>query len=84
MFPGYVTIFKDSEEFIHLYFYPGIDDNNLYYYRDLDLNNCNAEYTKLVNEDGSKEYIFNNKKIIKIICKLIDNNGKLHIKELVI
>ena len=82
MFPGYVTIFKVNEQFIHLYFYPGIDDNDNFYYRDLDLNNCNINYTKNVNEDGSKEYIFENKKILKIVCKLIDFNGVLHIKEL--
>jgi len=82
MFPGYVTIFKDSDKFIHLYFYPGIDDNNDFYYRDLDLSNCQVKYNKIINTDGSKEYIFENKNIIRIICKLIDNKGGLHLKEL--
>lgn len=31
-----------------------------------------------------KEYVFENKNIVKIVCKLIDNKGKLHIKELTI
>lgn len=84
MFPGYVTIFKDSDKFIHLYFYPGIDDNNAFYYRDLDLSNCKVNYKQINNVDGSKEYIFENKNIIRIICKLIDNKGTLHLKELVI
>lgn len=82
MFPGYVTIFKDNEQFIHLYFYPGIDENDNFYYRDLDLSNCNINFTKNVNNDGSTEYVFENQKILKIVCKLIDNNGNLHVKEL--
>lgn len=82
MFPGYVSMFKDEQDFIHLYFYPGLDDNDSYYYRDLDLSNCQVKYSESINEDGSKEYIFENKNIVKIVCKLIDNRGKLHIKEL--
>lgn len=84
MFPGYVTTFKDKDNFIHLYFYPGLTDNNSFFYRDLDLSNCKVEYTKSINKDGSKEYIFKNKNIVRIVCKLIDNIGKLHIKELLI
>lgn len=82
MFPGYVTMFKDEHELIHLYFFPGIDDDGKYYYRDLDLSNCQVKYSESINEDGSKEYIFENKNIVKIVCKLIDNRGKLHMKEL--
>ena len=84
MFPGYTVIFKDAQSFIHLYFFPGIDDNNNFYYRDLDLSNCQVKYTENINVDGSKEYVFENKNIVKIVCKLIDNKGKLHIKELTI
>jgi hypothetical protein len=82
MFPGYVTIFRDKDKFIHLYFYPGIDESNNFYYRDLDLSNCKVKYNETVNEDSSKEYVFENKNIIKIVCKLIDNKGILHLKEL--
>ena len=82
MFPGYVTMFKDKDEFVHLYFYPGLDNFNNFYYRDLDLTNCQVGYNETDNEDGSKEYVFENKNIIRIVCKLIDNKGKLHIKEL--
>ena len=84
MFPGYVTIFKDDQKFIHLYFFPGIDENNNFYYRDLDLSTCKVKYKKTVNKDNSKEYIFEKKNIIKITCKLIDNKNKLHIKELIV
>jgi len=84
MFPGYVTIYKDKDEFIHLYFYPGLDINENFYYRDLDLSNCQIKYNESINKDGSKEYVFENKNIIRIVCKLIDNKGQLHIKELII
>ena len=84
IFPGYITLFKDSEGFIHLYFFPGIDDNETFYYKDLDLSKCNVKYSETINDDSSKEYIFENKNIIKIVCKLIDNLGNLHVKELTI
>lgn len=84
MFPGYVTMFKDEQKFIHLYFFPGLDNEDNFYYRDLDLSNCQVKYSESINEDGSKEYIFENKNIVKIVCKLIDNRGKLHVKELTI
>ena len=62
IFPGYITLFKDSEGFIHLYFFPGIDDNETFYYKDLDLSKCNVKYSETINDDSSKEYIFDNKK----------------------
>lgn len=82
MFPGYVTMFRDDEGLIHLYFYPGLDESNNLYYRDLDLSNCQVKYNEIINEDASKEYVFENKNIIKIVCRLIDNKGDLHTKEL--
>lgn len=82
MFPGYVSIFKDTNDFIHLYFFPGIDDENNLFYRDLDLSNIEIRYKEIKNPDESKEYIFENKHITKIVCNLIDNSGNLHIKEL--
>ena len=82
MFPGYATVFKDSLDFIHLYFFPGIDDDGNLFYRDLDLSNCTVKYEKISHEDNSKEYIFEKSKIVKITCKLLDNKGNLHIEEL--
>ena len=37
---------------------------NNFYYRDLDLTNCQVGYNEIDNEDGSKEYVFDNKNII--------------------
>ena len=84
MFPGYVTTFKDEEGFVHLYFYPVVDNEDNLFYRDLNLSNCKIPYEKIENEDNSKEYIFKHKNIAKIVCKLVDNKGKMHIKELII
>ena len=55
MFPGYVTMFKDKDEFVHLYFYPGLDNFNNFYYRDLDLTNCQVGYNETDNEDELDE-----------------------------
>lgn len=71
LFPGFVTIFKDSSGYIHLYFYPGIDNFNQYYYNDLDLSDCKIKYKKYKHEDNSLEFIFEAKNIVKITCKLI-------------
>lgn len=84
MFPGYVSFFKDIDGFIHLYFFPGIDDKNDLFFRDLDLSNVKMNYKEIKNIDESKEYIFENKNIKKITCKLLDNSGNLHIRELTI
>ena len=82
MFPGYVTMYKDKNDFIHLYFFQGIDDNGNQFYRDLDLTQSNTEYTETIYSDNAVEYIFSNKRIIKITCKLIDNKNEQHIIEL--
>lgn len=82
MFPGFVTIFKDNKHHIHLYFFPGIDENDKSFYRDLDLSKCGCTYTEQETNDFGKEFIFENKRILKIVCKLIDNKGNTHLKEL--
>ena len=51
LFPGFVTLYKDSSGYIHLYFYPGIDNYNKYYYNNLDLSDCKIKYKEYKNED---------------------------------
>lgn len=82
MFPGFVTIFKDKDKNIHLYFFPGIDEDDKPFYRDLDLSKCGCTYTEHETFGLGKEFIFENKRICKIVCKLIDNKGNTHLKEL--
>lgn len=86
MLPSVIVLFKDNDNFVHLYFFKGLLDNNIFYYKDLDLSQIKNKYTySIVNyEDGSKEYIFDNKKIKSITCKLINYIGKEEIKYLLI
>lgn len=84
LFPGFVTIFKDSSGYIHLYFYPGIDNFNQYYYNDLDLSDCKIKYKKYKHEDNSLEFIFEAKNIVKITCKLISKYNDTEYKTMLI
>jgi hypothetical protein len=73
MFPGFVSIYRDDEGFVHLYFFPGIDKYNKQIYRSLDLSNIEFDYKYTKHTDNAIDYKFTDKKIIKIRCKLIDS-----------
>ena len=45
MFPGFVSIYKDDNKYINLYFYPGLSDDGTDIYRPLELTN-EYEYIK--------------------------------------
>ena len=83
MFPGYATCYKDKNNKVHLYFFPGIDDKGKHIYKDLDLS-TEIEHTVNKYSDSAKEYIFENKNIAKIVCKLLGNDGKYNIIELTV
>ncbi len=72
MLPGFITLYKDTDNLIHLYFFKGLTDNNQSYYYDLDMSNCKYKYDKKVYSDGAIDYIFSNNKIKSISCKLIN------------
>ena len=76
MIPGFVTAYKDKEKFIHLYFFKGLGDDDLPIYNDIDLSNINFKYDEIINIDGSKDYKFYDKNIIRLRCKLITKNDK--------
>lgn len=83
MIPGFITLFKDNIEKIHLYFFKGLTDDNKFYYNDLNLSALDKNgytYSIINYNDNSKEYIFNNKNIKSMTCKLISYNGKEEIK----
>ena len=77
MFPGYVSIYKDKESYVHLFFFPGIDDNGQHIYKDIDFGNCTIEYTMKHDKDA-RDYRFDSKKIKRIVCKLVDMDGNEH------
>lgn len=77
MFPGFVLGYKDENGFVHLYFHKGIDDNGKDIYKDIDFSKIPFSYSSIMNEDGSIDYMFENKKIRQISCKLIPYNQSL-------
>jgi len=82
MIPGFVSIYIDKENYKHLYFYPGIDENNEYIYHNIDWSDYSFKIDETRNEDGSIDYKFYDKSIVRITCKLIDNKDKQRIEVL--
>ena len=74
MIPGFVTPYIDNDGYIHIYFYQGCTDEYKPIFRDVDISNINIEYDVVNNDDGSKDFRFHNKTIIKLRCKLVYNN----------
>lgn len=76
MIPGFITLFKDDDEYVHLYFFRGITDENRPYYNKLELPNDKYKYTLIENKDNSFEYIFENKGIKSMTCQLVSYTNK--------
>lgn len=82
MFPGFVNIYRDENEFIHLFFFSGIDDSGNDIYRNIDLSRIEFEYTRDDRYDGSIDYVFNKKGISQITYKLVPyDNTKFNIEQ---
>lgn len=82
LFPGFVTTYRDNNNYIHLYFYPGIDNFNKYYYNELDLSDCKIKYKEIKHSDNAIEFIFESKNIVKITCKLISKYNDIEYKSI--
>jgi len=70
MLPGFVTAYRDSENFVHLYFYQGLKDNKPIY-ANIDLSKIGQKYSAEQHSDNSVDFKFFEKRIIKLNCKLI-------------
>jgi len=77
MLPGFITLFKDEEGFVHLYFFRGLTDDNRPYYNNLELPNDKFKYRLIENSDNSFEYIFENKGIRSMTCQLVSYTNKI-------
>lgn len=73
MIEGFVSIYRDDKQQVHLFFYPGIKDNKPIYNK-IDLNNSEFEFDETIYEDGSSDFIFYNTNIKTIHCKLVPRN----------
>lgn len=80
MFPGFVHIYRDSDKFVHLYFFSGIDDENKPIYKDIDLSNVSFTYTCSKN-NNSIDYKFDNKSIVRIKCNLVPTTSGKQIEK---
>ena len=72
MFPGFVTTYKDNDELIHLYFFPGIDEDYQPIYRKIDLTKAGVKYEVNDLKDGATDFKFFDKEITYINCKLVN------------
>ena len=72
MFPGYVTTYKDNDGMIHLYFFPGIDDDNQPLYRKIDLTKSGVQYDETNLSDGASDFMLYDKNITSINSKLVN------------
>jgi len=83
MLPGFVDIYRDKKNFIHVFFFPGLDDEDIPIYKDIDMSSCNYKFEEIEHTDKSLDIKFMNTKIIKIYCKLISyKDNSEHIEEL--
>ena len=73
MIEGFVSIYRDDKQQVHLFFYPGIKDNKPIYNK-IDLNNSEFEFDETTYEDGSSDFIFYDTNIKTIHCKLVPHN----------
>ena len=74
MIPGFITAYKDKEQWVHLYFYPGVSEQGRPIYMDVDISDVMIRYSIQKHIDNSVDYKFYNKSIVKIYCKLITSD----------
>lgn len=84
MIPGFVVSYRDKDDYVHLYFYPGIDDTGQPIYRDIDLAGCKFKYSTIRHLDNAVDYKFFDKRIYKLNCKLLDYNNNEYIEILTV
>ncbi len=78
MIEGFVSIYRDDKQQVHLFFYPGIKDDKPIYNK-IDLNNSEFEFDETIYEDGSSDFIFYNTSIKTIFCRLVPHNHEYKI-----
>lgn len=73
MFPGYITLYTDDNDRVHLYYFPGIsDDGKTSVYMPLDMSKIRYDYRFTKLSDGAIDYMFLDKSIRKISASLVN------------
>lgn len=75
MFPEFATTYRDTNNKIHLFFFPGMDDSSKNIWKRLDLSKTDLKFEKHDFNDGAEEFIFEREDITRITCRLIDDHG---------
>lgn len=71
MFPEFATTFRDNDNKVHLYIFPGIDALGNQLYKNVDLSSIKAKYTYSKKSDNAIEFIFE-ENIKSLQCKMIN------------
>lgn len=71
MLDGFVRVFRDSKYYLHLFFFRGIDENMNFILNELKISDNIKD--KIEYEDGSVEYIYENRNIISITVTLVNS-----------
>ena len=82
MFPDFVTVYRDRNNKVHLFFFPGMDEQSNQIYKSLDLSKTGLSFEHLTYSDGAEEFVFHREDISKVTCKLVSNDGNLKTVEL--
>lgn len=72
MFEEFVSLYKDIEGFVHIYYFPGIGEDNKPIAMPLDLSSVNHEYKYKKLSDGAIDYTFVEKGIHTLTAKLVN------------
>lgn len=71
MFPEFAAVYRDQNNKVHLYVFPGIDDDGNQLYRNIDLNSINVDYKFTKNKDKSFDYVFE-KDLKRLTCTIVN------------
>lgn len=71
MFPEFAAIYRDNDNKVHLYIFPGVDTSGNQLYKNVDLSSIKAKYTYSKKSDNAIELIFE-ENIKSLQCKMIN------------
>lgn len=71
MFPEFAVTYRDNDNKVHLYIFPGVDTSGNQLYKNVDLSSIKAKYTYSKKSDNAIELIFE-ENIKSLQCKMIN------------
>ena len=71
MFPEFASVYRDKNQKVHLYVFPGIDDDGKQLYKNIDLNNIKLDYKYIKNSDKSYDFVFE-KNLKSLSCSMVN------------